>query len=155
MTTLAEQHALRVLVVEDDRMLCRLVELILKREGWNVTVADNGHAALDLLRTDLPDVLLLDLMLPETSGFEVIEWIEKTNPSWLRHVIVFTAASARFIALLEGKHEIYRIFRKPFDINELVDGIASCAAAPSTGQIAVPTRRTLKPTRELVASESQ
>ncbi|HEX7140784.1 MAG TPA: response regulator [Vicinamibacterales bacterium] len=127
MTVLPEEHARHVLVVEDDRSLCRLVEVILRREGWNVTCAPNGNAALDVLQTDLPDVLLLDLMLPDTSGFEVLDWIERTNPSWLPHVIVFTAASNKVIALLEEKHRVGRILRKPFELTELVNGIASSA----------------------------
>ena len=115
-------------------MLGQLVELVLRRKGWNVTCAPDGHAAIDLLHTDLPDVLLLDLMLPDTSGFDVLDWIEKTNPSWLPHVVVFTAASSKVIADLERKHRICRIVRKPFDITRLVNGIALCAAAPGTGQ---------------------
>lgn len=134
MPVLGEQHALRVLVVEDDRMLRQLVELLLEREGWSVTSARDGHAALEVLRTGLPDVLLLDLMLPDTSGFDVLDWIEKTNPAWLPRVIVFTAASSKVIAILEGKHRITRILRKPFDINELINGIALSAAVPATGQ---------------------
>lgn len=133
MSVLGEQHVLNVLVVEHDRLLCRLVEVILKREGWNVTCALEGHAALDFLRTDLPDVLLLDLMLPDTSGFDVLDWIEKTNPSWLSRVMVFTAASTRVIAGLERKHQVCRILRKPFDITELVNGVALCAGIPATG----------------------
>lgn len=128
MTVLAEQHVHHVLVVEDDRSLCRLVEVLLRREGWNVTCAPDGHAAIDVLQTNLPDVLLLDLMLPGTSGFDVLDWIEKTNPSWLPHVIVFTAASNKVIAVLEKKHQISRILRKPFDITDLVNGIALSAA---------------------------
>ena len=142
MTVLGKQHALHVLVVEDDRMLCQLVELVLHRKGWNVTCAHDGHAALDLLRRDLPDVLLLDLMLPDTSGFDVLDWIEKTNPSWLPHVIIFTAASSKVIAGLERKHRMCRILRKPFDITELVNGVALCAAAPGMGQGRGPVNET-------------
>lgn len=138
MTVLAQQHALHVLVVETDRMLCGLVELILKREGWNVTSAADGHTALDLLRRELPDVLLLDPMLPGTSEFDVLHWIEKTNPSWLSRVIVFTAGSSRVIADLERNHRICRVVRKPFDVNELVNGIAVCAAAPAVGPMCDP-----------------
>ena len=133
MSVLGEQQVLHVLVVEHDRLLCRLVEVILKREGWNVTCALEGHAALDFLSRDLPDVLLLDLMLPDTSGFDVLDWIEKTNPSWLSRVMVFTAASSKIIARLE-RHRICRILPKPFDITELVNGVALCAGVPATGQ---------------------
>lgn len=133
MTVLGEQHVLHVLVVENDRLVCRLVESILKREGWNVTCVPDGHAALEVLRTDLPDVLLMD-MLPDTSTFDVLHWIEKTNPSWLPHVIVLTAASSKVVAGLEREHGTCRILRKPFDIAELVNGIALCAAVTGTGQ---------------------
>ena len=137
MTVMDEQHVLHVLLVENDRMLCRLVELIVNREGWNVTSTPDGHAALDVLRTDLPDVLLLG-MLPDTTGFDVLDWIEETNPSWLPHVIVCTAASSKVIAGLERKHRICRIIRKPFDITELVHSIATCAAAPGAAEMRGP-----------------
>ena len=144
MTVMDERHVLHVLLVENDRMLCRLVELIVKKEGWNVTSTPDGHTAIDVLRTDLPDVLLLDLMLPGTTGFDVLEWIEETNPSWLPHVIVCTAASTKVIADLERRHTVCRILRKPFDITELVNSIAICAEAAGTGE----TRETGREIRE-------
>ena len=134
MTVLSQQRVLHVLVVENDRMLGHLVELILAREGWKATCVLDGQAALDMLRTELPDVLLLDLMPPDTSGLDVLDWIEKINPSWLPHVIGFTAASNKEIAEWERKHRLCRILRKPFDIAELVNGIALCAVAPASGQ---------------------
>ena len=127
MTAVDEPHALRVLMVENDRGLCRLVELILKREGWKVTSASDGYLALDVLRRDLPDVLLLDLRPSETSCLNALDWIEKTNPSWLSHVIVFTAAPDKVIAGLERRHGTCRVLRKPFDIADLVHSIALCA----------------------------
>ena len=142
MTVPTGPRVIHVLVVEGDRMLSALVELILKRKGWSVTCAPDGHAALDLLRTDLPDVLLLEFTMPETSGSDVLDWIEKTNPSWLRHVIVFTAGSSKAVAALESKHPSCRILRKPFDIIELVDGIASCAAVPAAVQGRGPEQET-------------
>jgi hypothetical protein len=72
----------------------------------------------------------------------VLEWVEKTNPSWLTHVIVFTAASSRVIAGLEQEHRICRILRKPFDITDLVNGIASCAAVAVTEQGRSPENET-------------
>lgn len=66
-----------VLVVEDERPLSHALELKLQHEGFAVTVASNGQEALDLLSNKHFDVALLDLIMPEIDGFQVLEQLQK------------------------------------------------------------------------------
>jgi DNA-binding response OmpR family regulator len=68
-----------VMVVEDDLFLSQLLSNRLSREGLNVIRAGDGEEALNILKDTKPDLILLDLILPKKSGFEVMEEIQK-NP---------------------------------------------------------------------------
>jgi len=81
----------RVLVVDDDDILRRGILQALEKEGWKVSEADNGRVGLERLAGALPDVIVLDLMMPEMDGFEFLEALRK-RAEW-RHipVVVVTA----------------------------------------------------------------
>lgn len=68
-----------VLVVEDEKPLSHALELKLQHEGFDVTVASNGHEALELLESRRFDVALLDLIMPEVDGFQVLEKLQKKS----------------------------------------------------------------------------
>lgn len=69
----------RILVAEDDRNVARLMQLVLKNEGFDVILAENGRRALELLDSEHIDVILLDIMMPEINGFEFLETIRANN----------------------------------------------------------------------------
>lgn len=66
----------RVLIVEDEKPLSHALSLKLEHEGFSVMVADNGRECLDLLDKEHFDVLLLDLIMPEIDGFQVLEHLK-------------------------------------------------------------------------------
>jgi DNA-binding response OmpR family regulator len=68
-----EQMAAKILVVDDEKRLVALVEAYLKQEGYGVITASNGQEALHLARQEKPDLILLDIMMPEMDGFEFIQ----------------------------------------------------------------------------------
>jgi CheY-like chemotaxis protein len=70
-----------VLVVEDDEEQRQLVRAILGARGWTVREAANGRLALDAIRAEVPDVILLDLMMPEMDGFELVAALQ-ANAAW-------------------------------------------------------------------------
>jgi signal transduction histidine kinase/DNA-binding response OmpR family regulator len=81
----------RVLVVEDDATQRERIRSWLEPQQWLVTDAENGRMALDRLKESQPDAILLDLMMPEMDGFEVVAELQK-NPAWRKiPVIVITA----------------------------------------------------------------
>ncbi len=81
----------KVLVVDDDPAMTRLLEEALKQEGYVVEVAHDGRQALEHLRRAKPDILFLDLMMPQCSGFEVLEEIDKDPRLRGLRVFVMTA----------------------------------------------------------------
>jgi DNA-binding response OmpR family regulator len=107
----------RVLVVDDEHALRRLLRLYLEREGYAVVEADNGLDALSMLRRDGIDLALVDLMLPELDGFSVVRRIreQSTLP-----IILITARGEETdrIAGLELGADDYVV--KPFSAPEVV-----------------------------------
>ena len=72
----------RILVVDDDDATREMLDRVLTTSGWNVSTATNGSEAITALEsqgTDLPDIILLDLMMPELDGYKVVEIVNKTN----------------------------------------------------------------------------
>jgi adenylate cyclase len=82
----------RVLVVEDNVTDREMMRRLLVSEGWEVTVSVNGREALDCLKSDHPDLVLLDLMMPEMDGFEFLAEFRKDPKFASTPVIVVTAA---------------------------------------------------------------
>jgi CheY-like chemotaxis protein len=81
----------RVLVVEDDEDQRQLLRTILGARGWSVREAANGRVALDAIRAELPDLILLDLMMPEMDGFELVAALQ-ANAAWRAIPVVVVTA---------------------------------------------------------------
>ena len=82
-----------ILVVDDEPRARSAITRLLKHEGYEVTGAENGRAALDSLGVATPDLILLDLMMPELDGLEMLEILQK-DPRWKSlPVVVLTAMS--------------------------------------------------------------
>lgn len=106
------------LVCEDDRAIRSLVESILRREGFAVQTAADGHDAVLLLCEHDFDLVILDLMMPRVTGDAVIRHLEEECPELLPRVIVTTAAVNR--ARTMNAHAVGAIVTKPFDLREFV-----------------------------------
>ena len=112
--------AQRVLVVDDDREIVRLLQAYLERDGYQVAAAHDGEQALHFLRREKPDLVILDLMLPQRDGWDVTR-ILRSDPS-LRHtpVIMLTARTEepdRIVGLELGADDYVT---KPFSPREVV-----------------------------------
>jgi type II secretory ATPase GspE/PulE/Tfp pilus assembly ATPase PilB-like protein len=83
----------RVLVVDDDRMIRMLVKLLLEKEGYDVIEGENGVQAIELARRERPELLVLDLMMPEMDGFEAIGRLRSEMTLAALPVVVLTAES--------------------------------------------------------------
>ena len=80
-----------VLVADDEPHLLRLVKFRLEREGYNVITATDGEAALELARSERPDLCVLDVMMPKRSGFEVLKALREDHSHRDMKVIMLTA----------------------------------------------------------------
>jgi DNA-binding response OmpR family regulator len=115
----------QVIVVDDDAGLRTLFIAILERNGFTVDVAPDGRAAYDQISRNAYAVILLDLMMPDVNGFELLERLARECPSLLPRVIVMTGASRRVVQTLDTT-SIWGLIRKPFEIDELVNAVIEC-----------------------------
>ena len=109
--------ARKVLIVEDDSNIAELVNLYLKKEGYETMVAEDGGKALDLYRAFRPDLVLLDIMLPVMDGWAVCAKIRETDST---PIIMLTAKGETIdkVAGLEMGADDYMV--KPFEMKELL-----------------------------------
>ena len=70
----------KILVVDDDQNICELLRLYVEKEGFEVVIANDGRVALEVFEAEKPDLILLDIMLPELDGWQVCREIRKTSP---------------------------------------------------------------------------
>lgn len=123
----AATPAYRALVVEDDPAIRRLVEKLLTRQRVQIDLASDGRTAIDKLRAQHYSVLVLDLMVPELNGFEVIEFLKRENISV--PVAVVSAVSQQALTNLD-LDIVKLVISKPFDVDEFSKAILTlCAEA--------------------------
>jgi len=110
----------KILAVDDEQRMVRFIQLNLEQDGFEVVTAYNGKEALEQVRTQLPDLILLDIMMPDINGFEVLKKIREVNNV---PVIMLTAKGEEDdrIQGLELGADDY--ITKPFSPRELVSRI--------------------------------
>lgn len=110
----------RILVVEDEQRMARFIRLNLEHDGFRVVEAYNGTQAMDRLRTALPDLILLDVMLPDLDGFEVLKMIRSISSVPVIMVTAKGEEDDRVRGLELGADDYVT---KPFSPRELVSRV--------------------------------
>jgi DNA-binding response OmpR family regulator len=105
-----------VLVVDDDRKIVQLVRTYLERDGHRVVAANDGRQALDVFEAERPDLVVLDLMLPEMDGYEVCRRIRATADTPILMLTARSSVPDRIHGLLQGADDY---LPKPFSPAEL------------------------------------
>src|SRR5262249_25438058 len=136
--TMAAEHAVtltgvpRILVVDDTPALLDVIRTCLEDEGYRVSTCLESRHAVRMAREDPPDLIMLDVVMPEVSGWEVLAKL-RTAPAFERTpVIVCTAYVAEAmgrLAELKGPDQHLGLLPKPFEVEELVEVVASVTAA--------------------------
>lgn len=114
----------RVLVVDDDDGIRRLVRVVLELEGWKVREAGDGAVALILARSDPPDALVLDVMLPGRDGFDVLAELRQSDHGRDMAVVMLTAMSQPSDIARGGHLGVDEYLTKPFDPSTLAERLA-------------------------------
>ncbi|MGB3829852.1 MAG: response regulator transcription factor [Ornithinimicrobium sp.] len=128
-----------MLVVEDDPPISRLVATYLEQEGFSVDVAADGETGVDLARSQRPDVVVLDVMLPGMDGIEVCRRIRMFSDAYVVMLTARTEEIDRLIGLSVGADDY---LGKPFSPRELVARIRAMLRRPRTpeGDVQPPRR---------------
>lgn len=111
---------MRILVVDDDRQLVRLVQSYLEQAAFQVVTAYDGETALRTIRTERPDLVILDLMLPDRDGWDIIRTVRASTETATLPIITLTARvddSDKIVGLELGADDY---MTKPFNPREVV-----------------------------------
>ena len=106
-----------ILVVDDEKFITLSLKQHLEKEGYEVFTAESGEEGLEVFRTEIPDIILLDIHLPGISGLETLEAIRKINKEVI--VVIITAHGDIETAVSAIKLGAYDFVEKPFDINRI------------------------------------
>jgi two-component system, OmpR family, alkaline phosphatase synthesis response regulator PhoP len=128
----------KILIVEDDTDLLEILRLALKSEGFSIATARNGLEALKKARSLLPDLIVLDLVLPELDGFAVCETLRLDRALAAVPIIVVTGLASEFTRLAGFEAGASDYVAKPFTPAELVSKVehwlSAAASADATEQ---------------------
>ena len=115
----------KILIIEDDQDIVSLLEYRLQGYGFKVLTAFDGEKGLELARSKRPDLITLDINLPEINGFTVCS-ILKADPEYNSiPIIVLTARDGYADNIFDDSVKPEAYVTKPFDINELIEKICS------------------------------
>jgi DNA-binding response OmpR family regulator len=119
----------RVVCVEDEPEMIDLIQLILNRKGFEVIGAQGGVEGLETIRSVKPDLVLLDLMMPEMDGWQVYQQL-KADESTANIPVIVVTAKAQNIDKVLGLHiaKVDDYIPKPFSLQELVDRVEKVLA---------------------------
>jgi len=126
--SLVEAAGAEVLVVEDDGAIRRLILSVLARGGLRPAAARDGVVAVEMLRRHKFTTLLLDLMMPRMSGWDVLGWLEDHPQFRPRSVIIISACTPDVVQAL-APSVVNAVVPKPFDVHKLVDYVKRCCRA--------------------------
>ena len=125
----------KILVVDDDTNICELLRLYLEKEGYSVTIANTGMQAVRSFAEQQPDLMLLDIMLPELDGWQVCREIRKYSN---KPIIMLTAKGETFDKVLGLELGADDYITKPFDAKEVLARIKAVLRRSNGGSMVEP-----------------
>jgi two-component system alkaline phosphatase synthesis response regulator PhoP/two-component system response regulator VicR len=124
---------IKILVCDDERHIVRLIQVNLEKQGYQVVTAYDGKEGLEKVKSEKPDMLVLDVMMPYMDGFEVLKTLRREPETESLPVIMLTA-KAQDKDVFEGYHygaDMY--LTKPFNPMELVSFVKRIAQGADSG----------------------
>lgn len=107
----------KILIVDDDVNICELLRLYIEKEGFETIIANDGKTALEKFEKNTPDLILLDIMLPELDGWQICRTIRKTSDC---PIIMLTAKGEVFDKVLGLELGADDYITKPFEAKEVI-----------------------------------
>lgn len=118
----------KILIADDEQNIVISLEFLMKREGFDVSIAQDGEEAINKIRSEMPDLVLLDVMMPKRNGFEVCQEV-KADPALQAVKVLMLTAKGRDTEVTKGLAlgaDAY--MTKPFSTKELVEKVRSLLA---------------------------
>ncbi len=112
----------RILIVDDELAIRNLVRIVLERVGYEVTTARDGIEAITLIAASDYDVILLDVMMPNLDGLDVVDELSRSNSPALAHTYLLAAGDADRLLDLP----VRGVIGKPFDVHDLLAETKDC-----------------------------
>ena len=119
----------RVLVVEDDPSVRGLLQTLLVAEGYTVSTASDGLGGLGLMATTRPDLLLLDLVMPDLGGVRVIQELRE-DPELARIPVLVVTGHEEAVPDMRAQLGEDNVFLKPFAVGELLARVGAVTGGP-------------------------
>ncbi|WP_370227220.1 response regulator transcription factor [Cognatishimia sp.] len=119
---------MRVLLIEDEPNIIEAINFILSREGYDVATHANGHDAIDAVRDRAPDVIILDVMLPGRSGYEILEDLRGDAALADIPVLMLTARGQSRDREMAEKLGVSKFMTKPFANSDVLDAVRALTA---------------------------
>lgn len=115
---MAENKKVKLMIVEDDKKLRRLLEIELEHAGYDVVSFENGIDAIEEFKNENPELVILDIMLPDMDGYEIAERLRKLSPDVIILMLTALGMKKDKLAGFEAGADDY--LTKPFDNEELL-----------------------------------
>ncbi len=110
-----------VLVIEDEPNIIEAISFILSRDGWSVATHSNGHDAVGVVQSAIPDLVILDVMLPGKSGFDILRELRSTEATRTLPVLMLTAKGQVKDREMAERAGASRFMTKPFSNAEVLE----------------------------------
>ncbi|MDQ6863288.1 MAG: response regulator [Thermoproteota archaeon] len=115
---------MKVLLIDDNRDICHMVQVCLESEDIVCRVIEDGKTGLQSIREDKFDVILLDLAIPEFSGFDIFKALKDEDLLKSKNVVIFTASSVTDQEVQEMLSSGAKgVLRKPLSVDELIEAV--------------------------------
>ncbi len=121
----------KILIVDDEPNILISLEFLMKKKGYEVFIARDGSEALKIIATDKPDVIILDIMMPNVDGYEVCQSIKKSEET--KHMkVIFLSAKSKPEDIEKGyKMGADLYMTKPFSTRDLIKKVAELTPIPN------------------------
>jgi two-component system OmpR family response regulator len=120
-----------ILIAEDEPSILEALSFVLQRAGWTVQSVTDGEAVMDAIRDMRPRLLVLDVMLPKLSGFEVLKQIRANSATAELPVLVLTAKGQQQDRRIAEELGADKFVTKPYSNTDVVDAVRSLLEAPA------------------------
>lgn len=117
-----------VLVIEDEPNIIEAISFILSRDGWSVATHSNGHDAVGVVQDAMPDLVILDVMLPGKTGYDILRELRSEDATQGLPVLMLTAKGQVKDREMAERAGASRFMTKPFSNAEVLDAVRELVA---------------------------